>query len=726
MVTSGLQRRLLESHLVIAFAGLLFVAVLFASATFLNRSAQKISDSVGPLPRAVLSLINTLQASVAANHGWVYVGDETFVEQNQQAWAEIGTILADLREAQQDNPSLLPDSEFRELTRRIAELRELQSGIEFKSAGIDEDARSAFIYHVQPLAEHLSRRVAQIAEDPHWLADPALARSLARLDKQLGETRVALSLAVDSHEPNASVEFAKSRTALAETLASDVFESAPLPPGLGPQLHDLRLVGNAYVAAADNALMLYEASNNRAVREFLFERAVPLSNSIIAMLQSVEAKAAAEVERRRDEMSEVTSFTLMSAVLAFAGLVVAAIIISMTNSSRLLKRLQSLSNALECVSGDGPTDLLQVRGDDEIASLTRMFNRMVLKLDEKQQSLRRYQNELERRVGERTRELKRAKEFAETTLESVADALLVVDASGVVSIANPAAARLLGRGQDAICGMHATELLYFDSDDETQALPALHPVEECLRFNRVLMPDEFMCLRTAQDASVSVKLSAAPISAENGLADGVIVILRDVSREIAMRNELAHRANHDSLTNLANRARFNSELSRLIGSEPETRGRNVVAFLDLDRFKAVNDTGGHAAGDQLLKELAVLLSDNLRLADLPARLGGDEFAVIFRNCTLEQAERAAMRLRDKIAGHRTLHRGQTFSVGVSVGLTELLAEDNKLSDLLNIADAACYEAKKAGRNAVRVAERHRVRVRPCLQSLPSQSGGSVA
>ena len=707
MVTSGLQRRLLESHLVIAFAGLLFVGVLFASATFLNRSAQKISDSVGPVPRAVLSLINALQSSVAANHGWVYVGDEKFLDQNQQAWQDVDQTFALLREARAQSADLLDQPMLDDLQARIEQLRELQSGIQFKSQGIDSDARGAMLYHVQPLADHLSRRIARYGEDPDWLAFPDLARALAVFDKQLGETRMALTLTVGSRNESATTEFATAREALSQTLASAAFQAEHYPVPINRRLSDLNLVGQAYLAAADNALMLYEASANRTVREFLFERAVPLTNSIIATLQSLEEEAAREVERRRDEMSEVTAFSLVSSVLAFGGLVVAAVIISLTNSSRLLKRLQRLSSALEGFTGDGRTDLLQVRGDDEIASLTRMFNRMVLKLEEKQQALRRHQSELEQRVSERTRELHRAKEFAETTLSSIADALMSVDKKGRIAMANPAAGRLLGQAPEALIGQSAGDLLWFHQfDDKGKGVP-VYPIQDCQRTQAVLMPDEYLLLETTAGQTIPVKLSAAPIPGERDTVDGVILILRDVTREMEMQRELSHRANHDSLTGLANRARFNGELDRLLAVKPDSRGRNVVAFFDLDRFKEVNDTGGHAAGDALLRQLAGLLRDNLRPADLPARLGGDEFAVLFRHCTIEQAERAAARLRDKIAQHQMHRDGQEFSVGVSIGVTEILAGDANLSEVLSIADEACYEAKSAGRNAVMVAARHR-------------------
>ena len=455
--------------------------------------------------------------------------------------------------------------------------------------------------------------------------------------------------------------------------------------------------------------MLYEASANRAIREFLFDRAVPLSNSIIASLQSLEEQAVREVERRREEMSEVSAFSLISSVVAFAGLVMAAVIISLSNSSRLLKRLQRLSEALEGFTGEGRTDLLQVRGDDEIASLTRMFNRMVLKLEEKQQALRRHQGELERRVAERTRELKRSKEFAETTLSSIADALMTVDVRGNITLANPAAGRLLGHEPDALLGQSAADLLWFHKLEDANDGAPLHPVEECQRSNTVVMPDEYLSLETAQGKHIPVKFSAAPISGERGVADGVILILRDVTREMEMQCELSHRANHDSLTGLANRSRFNSELERLLAAGVDSRGRNVVAFFDLDRFKAVNDTGGHAAGDTLLKELAAILADNLRPADLPARLGGDEFAVLFRNCTLEQASKVATRLRDRIAAFQMDYEEHQFSVGVSIGVTEIMPGDTELSDVLGVADSACYEAKSSGRNAVMVAARHRHR-----------------
>lgn len=179
---------------------------------------------------------------------------------------------------------------------------------------------------------------------------------------------------------------------------------------------------------------------------------------------------------------------------------------------------------------------------------------------------------------------------------------------------------------------------------------------------------------------------------------GTLWIIEDVTQEREKQENLSWLAGHDPLTGLCNRGLFESQLQR--AHEQAAQQPFCALFIDLDYFKLVNDSGGHAAGDRLLTELALLLMSHVRQNDLVARLGGDEFAVLLAQCPLERALQIAEAMRREIAGYRLQWEGLSLGVGASVGVIRHAGEYDSAASLLRAADAACYAAKDGGRNRV--------------------------
>ncbi len=207
-------------------------------------------------------------------------------------------------------------------------------------------------------------------------------------------------------------------------------------------------------------------------------------------------------------------------------------------------------------------------------------------------------------------------------------------------------------------------------------------------------------------------------------SQGTIWIIEDVTEVREQRERLAWTSSHDSLTGLANRAAFEVLLERATAraaAEPF-----CALFIDLDRFKFVNDTGGHAAGDALLRDVASELAAQVRKSDTVARLGGDEFAVLLSNCPTAQAETIAEKLRSAVVAYQLVWEGHVFGVGASIGLVPVDASYASAADVLRAADAACYAAKRQGRNCVAV---HRTAPAPAPaepeQSAALLNAGSV-
>ena len=162
-------------------------------------------------------------------------------------------------------------------------------------------------------------------------------------------------------------------------------------------------------------------------------------------------------------------------------------------------------------------------------------------------------------------------------------------------------------------------------------------------------------------------MSVASIRDSDNASIGVVLVFRDVTEERKLAQQLSHQATHDTLTGLVNRPEFERRLTHLLGSA-NPHVPHALLYLDLDQFKVVNDTCGHAAGDDLLRQISALLRTKLRARDTLARLGGDEFGVLLEHCSVIEAKRIANSLRELLQGFRFGWDDKSFTIGVSIGL----------------------------------------------------------
>ena len=289
---------------------------------------------------------------------------------------------------------------------------------------------------------------------------------------------------------------------------------------------------------------------------------------------------------------------------------------------------------------------------------------------------------------------------AHITLHSIGDAVITTDALGNIDLLNPVAEQLTGWSNAEARGLPATQV--FDVVDDASGKPVENPIMQVLRENRIVPLAQNAALVQRNGQRVPIEDSAAPIHDHLGNLVGVVLVFHDVSKNRELTNKLSHQARHDVLTGLINRGEFEQRLERSLNSAKQEHVQHALCYMDLDQFKIVNDTCGHIAGDELLRQLAALLQTNIRATDCLARLGGDEFGLLLEKCPLHQAERIANQVVQTVGNFRFTHESQTFSVGISIGLVTITEAFGSLSELLSIADAACYSAKDKGRNRVYV------------------------
>jgi diguanylate cyclase (GGDEF)-like protein/PAS domain S-box-containing protein len=292
------------------------------------------------------------------------------------------------------------------------------------------------------------------------------------------------------------------------------------------------------------------------------------------------------------------------------------------------------------------------------------------------------------------------KERALVTLASIADGVITTDTDGWVEYLNPVAEQLTGWTTETARGLPMQAILRMV--DETNRKIAPNPIEMVLREERTIETDSTLLLVRNDGTEVPIKQSAAPIRGRSGEISGVVLVLHDVSRERQYVAKLSYQASHDSLTDLINRGEFERRLTLALKSAAQLGRHHAVMYLDLDQFKVVNDTCGHAAGDQLMRQVSAALQRRLREGDTLARLGGDEFGVLLENCAPDNALRIADGLRQTVMDCHFAWETRSFNIGVSIGLVNVEDGLFTLTDVLSAADTACYMAKENGRNRVQV------------------------
>jgi diguanylate cyclase (GGDEF)-like protein/PAS domain S-box-containing protein len=198
------------------------------------------------------------------------------------------------------------------------------------------------------------------------------------------------------------------------------------------------------------------------------------------------------------------------------------------------------------------------------------------------------------------------------------------------------------------------------------------------------------------------EFEVTPIANKSGWYTHWISVQRDVTERKLAEEKLNYQSSHDALTGLVNRREFERRAEELLASIVDGRTEHAACYIDLDQFKVVNDTCGHAAGDELLRQLGALLKKSIRKGDTLGRLGGDEFGVLIKNSSIEDSFKVASYIKSIIEDYRFIYEGQSFRVSASMGLVPIIDAKITLSLLMKNADAACYLAKDYGRNRIHI------------------------
>ncbi len=292
------------------------------------------------------------------------------------------------------------------------------------------------------------------------------------------------------------------------------------------------------------------------------------------------------------------------------------------------------------------------------------------------------------------------KELAQTTLESIGEAVITTDKNGRIEYLNPVAEKITAWNLEDAKGVHFQAVL--NTYNEESPSQSEYIIDQVLR-EGISITTECL-LVTNSNRKYAINQSVAPIKNKDKEIMGTVIVFQNITEKRKLSAQLFWQANHDSLTGLMNRAYFEKEIKQATQNFQQENHSHSLLYLDLDRFKIVNDTCGHEAGDELLRQLATILKQEIRSTDLIARLGGDEFGILLKGCSLEKSLFLAEKIRSAVEKFVFLWDNNSFHVGVSIGLIMIDSHTPLEENILSMVDNACYVAKDNGRNRVYVCQ----------------------
>ncbi len=389
---------------------------------------------------------------------------------------------------------------------------------------------------------------------------------------------------------------------------------------------------------------------------------------------------------------EVIRLTTIMRYWVIASLLTLTLIILLLIHYFAVRPIGKIHQHLVSLNKGNLTSRVEIFSSLELSLLGSSVNKLANEL--KLQKRREYELESAQQ------ELFEAKEIAEITLHSIGDGVISTDVDGCVQYLNPISERLTGWSTKDALGQPIEKV--FNLVDEIDRKPLPSTIRLCLQGSESTQSYIHPLLIAKSGKESAIKDSGSPIRNRNGVIIGAVMVFHDVTDSRNMTRKLEYQASHDSLTDLINRKEFDRQLILFTQDSLRKDQTHTLLYIDLDQFKIVNDTCGHAAGDALLKQLSELIDGVLRRGDIFARLGGDEFGILLDQCPLKNGIAIAESIRKTAEQFRFVWNETGFSIGTSIGIVAITPECADAETLLEQADEACYSAKELGRNRYHV------------------------
>jgi diguanylate cyclase (GGDEF)-like protein/PAS domain S-box-containing protein len=413
--------------------------------------------------------------------------------------------------------------------------------------------------------------------------------------------------------------------------------------------------------------------------------------------------------------SEITAFrnhlndNRYNVILGASALTLLALLIALIILQRGLSPLKKLRDAANSCA-QGKFSSVDEKGYNEIRTPIHAFNLMVSEIqslidDLKNEVLKHEKTEeklkqAKEKAEQHAQYVKKQSNFLHMTLQSIVDGVITTDINGYVQTINPMAEQLTGWSETEAEGKPLVQVMHALREDTNKRI--YDPIEN-IEFKSVLdEPVNAILIQNHSGIETLVEYITAPMRDHEDKIAGIVIIIHDESVQRSLNRQLTFQATHDALTGLINRYEFERRLKHVLATQEKNLSINTICYIDLDQFKLVNDTCGHTAGDELLKDITLLLQSNLDGIGTLARLGGDEFGLLLENCDIVKAQVVAKNLLEVIQQYNFTWQDSTFTIGASIGISPVSPSATSCEEIMSNADSACYLAKETGRNRTQV------------------------
>jgi diguanylate cyclase (GGDEF)-like protein/PAS domain S-box-containing protein len=413
--------------------------------------------------------------------------------------------------------------------------------------------------------------------------------------------------------------------------------------------------------------------------------------------------------------SDITAFienlnsTRYKVILGASTLTLLTLFIALIILHRGLSPLNNLKQAVNS-SARGEFISVDETGYSEITTPIVAFNSMVRKIqaliNDLQQEVKQHKRTEEKfkqakDIAEKhAQQEKKQSNFLHLTMQSIVDGVITTDLNGYIKTINPTAEQLTGWTENEAEGKPLVQVMHALKEE---TLKRIYDPTENVEYKTVLdEPVNAVLIQRNSNIETPVEYIVAPMRDHEDVIAGIVIIIHDESVQRSLNRQLTFQATHDALTGLINRYEFERRLKNTITTQQNENTINTLCYIDLDQFKLVNDTCGHTAGDELLKQITLLLQNSLEGTGTLARLGGDEFGLLLENRNITDSEEVAEQLLQVIQQFQFSWNDNTFTIGASIGISAISDSTTSCEEVLSNADSACYLAKESGRNRIQI------------------------
>lgn len=451
--------------------------------------------------------------------------------------------------------------------------------------------------------------------------------------------------------------------------------------------------------------LLHQSINwpiNNQVKEYLISKYIISDENGDA---SLIISGASDITTFKNHLDE----TRYKVILGASALTLITLLFALMILHRGLLPLKNLRRAADS-SARGEFASVSESGYNEISAPIHAFNLMVGKI---QSLIDDYKKEVEDHkktegkfkqakdtAEQHARHAEQQSNFLHMTLQSIVDGVITTTIDGYIKSINPMAEQLTGWTESEAIGKPIVQVMHALEEDTHKRI---YDTTENIEYKSVLdEPISAILIQNNSNIETPVEYVVAPMRDHEDEIAGIVIIIHDESVQRSLNRQLTFQATHDALTGLINRYEFERRLKNVLATQSVLESVNTLCYIDLDQFKLVNDTCGHTAGDDLLKQITLLLQNTLGSVGTLARLGGDEFALLLENTDTNKAQSVASDLLDVIKNFHFTWDENTFTIGASIGIAPIKKSASSCDEILSNADSACYLAKESGRNRTKV------------------------